>query len=109
MMNKILDIIHINELIDAYGNLLTESQYQIVTMHFKYDLSISEIAEEKNVSRAAINDSLKKSLATLNNYENTLHLLEKNHRLNLLLDNLVEEDDKNIRRRLIKEFEDKEK
>ncbi len=108
-MNKLDDLIHINDLIDIYGDLLTESQFQIVTMHFKYDLSLSEIADEKNISRAAVNDSLKKSITILNNYEDTLHLLEKKHRLKLFLNELIDEDDKNKQELMIKEFLDKEK
>lgn len=108
-MNKLNDLVHINNLIDIYGNLLTESQYQIVTMHFKYDLSLSEIADEKNISRAAVNDSLKKSVTILNNYEDTLRLLDKKNRLNSFLNKLIDEDDKFKRESMVKEYLDKEK
>ena len=67
----------VNDLIDLYGNLLTANQLNILELYYMEDLSLKEIAEELNVSRNAVHDSLKRSLVTLEDYEEKLKLLEK--------------------------------
>ena len=57
-------------LCDAYGNLLTEKQRQIFTMYYFDDMSLFEIAEELNISRQGVRDSLVKSGEQLEAYEN---------------------------------------
>lgn len=47
------DIYEIGMLLDFYGQLLTESQYKCMDMHYNQDLSLSEIAEELGISRQA--------------------------------------------------------
>lgn len=41
------------------------------------NLSLSEIAEERNISRQAVYDMIKRADRALNEYEDKLHLLEK--------------------------------
>ena len=67
----------VNDLIDLYGNLLTTNQLNILELYYMEDLSLKEIAEELNVSRNAVHDSLKRSLVILEDYEEKLKLLEK--------------------------------
>lgn len=67
----------VNDLIDLYGNLLTVNQLNILELYYMEDLSLKEISEELSVSRNAIYDSLKRSLNTLEDYEEKLKLLEK--------------------------------
>lgn len=67
----------INDLIDLYGILLTSNQLNILELYYMEDLSLKEISEELNVSRNAIHDSLKRSVAILEDYEMKLKLLEK--------------------------------
>ena len=45
------DIYEISMLLDFYGQLLTDSQYKCMDMHYNQDLSLSEIAEELGISR----------------------------------------------------------
>jgi len=66
---------YINELIPFYQELLTEKQQEILNLYYYEDLSLSEIAENLNISRNAVYDSLKKSVKIIQNYENILHLL----------------------------------
>lgn len=75
----------VNDLIDLYGNLLTANQLNILELYYMEDLSLKEIAEELNVSRNAVHDSLKRSLITLEDYEEKLSLLEKDIIKNELL------------------------
>ncbi|MGN1294986.1 MAG: YlxM family DNA-binding protein [Bacilli bacterium] len=74
--------LYVNRLLDLYGELLTEHQKNILELYYHYDLSLSEIAEQEGVSRNAIHDSLKKSIALLENYEAKLNLLQKEDRIN---------------------------
>ena len=62
-------------LFDEYKELLTSSQKDIFSDYYLFDLSLSEIAENHNISKAAVSDSLHKSLAKLSEYENKLHIL----------------------------------
>lgn len=65
------------ELLDAYESLLSLSQRETLTMYFRYNLSLGEIAEEKGISRAATFDALKKGAAKLRDYESKLGLAKK--------------------------------
>lgn len=68
-----------NEFLDWYGELLTEKQRDICELYFQEDLSLSEISENYDISRAAVLDTIKRSKKILEDYENKLHLIEKYH------------------------------
>lgn len=61
------------QLWDAYGALLTDTQREICEKYYFYDLSLSEIAEEKGISKQAVSDALKTSRELLDFYEGKLH------------------------------------
>ena len=69
--------IRLSKLFSLYGSLLTEKQYQCLSYFFDDDYSLSEIADELQVSRQAVHDLLKRMEQTLERYEAKLHLLEK--------------------------------
>ena len=66
-----------SRLYDFYGELLTESQREILEMYYFEDLSLSEIAETRGTSRAAVHDLIRRSEAKLEGYEEKLHLVER--------------------------------
>lgn len=75
-----MDIIkttHISDLLDIYKELLTPKQQEIMEMYFNYDLSLAEIANECQISRAAVYDLITRVSKTLETYENKLHFLAK--------------------------------
>ena len=75
-----MDIVNaqeINNLFDIYRPLLTSKQQEIMEMYFLYDLSLSEIADECQTTRAAAFDLIKRTSKLLENYEQKMHLLEK--------------------------------
>lgn len=43
---------------DLYGGLLTPTQREITDMYFNLDLTVSEIADEKGISRQGVSDCL---------------------------------------------------
>ena len=55
----------INNLLDLYKDLLTNKQQEVMDMYFLYDLSLSEIAEDTNTTRAAVFDLIKRTTKTL--------------------------------------------
>lgn len=61
-------------LYNVYKNLLTEKQCSYFEEYYLYDYSLSEIAENHNVSRNACFDAIKKSENLLEDYEAKLHL-----------------------------------
>lgn len=65
-----------NALLDAYEPLLTAKQKEIMNLYFKEDFSLSEISETLSISRAAVNDHLKRSEKILMDYEKKLHLVK---------------------------------
>ena len=75
----------INLLMDCYLDLLTKKQQEYLCLYYEEDLSLSEIAEDLDVSRNAVYDNLKRAVHLLEEYEDKLHLLEKHQqRLELI-------------------------
>lgn len=67
--------IEMNTLFDFYGPLLTTKQQDYLELYYQQDYSLGEIAHERNVSRQAVYDNIKRSEKLLKNYEATLHLV----------------------------------
>lgn len=64
-------------LYDFYGELLTEHQKSIYEDVIINDFSLSEIAEEKGISRQGVHDLVKRCNKILKEYEDKLHLVAK--------------------------------
>ncbi|MBQ3376281.1 MAG: DNA-binding protein [Erysipelotrichaceae bacterium] len=69
-----MDFDHINSLIPFYENLLTERQKEIIKYYYYEDLSLTEIAENLDISRNAVYDTIRKTRGILEEYESKLHL-----------------------------------
>ena len=69
--------IKITALYDFYGVLLTQRQQKCIEMHYFDDLSLAEVAEHFCTSRQAVHDILKRSVQTMNNFEQKLRLIDK--------------------------------
>lgn len=65
------------KLIDVYGNLLTKRQKTILDLYFSKDLTFLEISKELNISKAAISESIKKSILKLKSIEKKLNIIKK--------------------------------
>ncbi len=75
------NFIYYNDLFDIYGELLTEKEKDNFRDYYQEDLSLSEIADEKKVSRSAIQKTIKNVIDKLNTYESLLHIYEKNSKI----------------------------
>ena len=62
---------------DVYSGLLTPTQQEITNLYFNLDLTVSEIAKEKGISRQAVSECLKGCAAQLEEYEEKLHIFER--------------------------------
>ena len=79
-------------LLDYYGNLLTRHQVEILEEYFNEDLSMNEIAENYSISKSAVQDLIKRSISQLNEFEKKLKLIEKDNKLNLLIEDMKKEN-----------------
>jgi len=62
-------------LLDAYGPLLTERQYQALDLFYQQDCSLAEIAEAGGGTRQAVHDLIRRGEAQLEEYERLLGLV----------------------------------
>lgn len=69
--------VKISVLCDLYGNLLTEKQFEFIDDYYNKDLSLSEIAENKNITRQAVRDNIKKGEKKLFEYEEKLLFMKR--------------------------------
>lgn len=98
-MNDLEKKDYYNILYGYYNSLLTSKQQQMFSSYYEEDFSLSEIAEELNVSRNAVWDTLKKVIDKLEEYESKLKLYHKdiilNNKLNEL-EKITNEDGRKI-------------
>ncbi len=69
--------LQITVLLDFYGDMLTDKQREVVENYYNDDLSLSEIAEEKNITRQGVRDAIKRSEALLVDMEERLGLAKR--------------------------------
>ncbi len=69
--------VEISMLCDIYGKLLTEKQFEFINDYYNNDLSLSEIAENNNITRQAVRDIIKKGERKLFEYEEKLLFMKK--------------------------------
>ena len=56
---------------------MTKKQYQMLDDYYNNDLSLSEIAENENITRQAVRDNLKKGENKLFEYEEKLGIMKR--------------------------------
>jgi uncharacterized protein len=88
---------YVCELIDLYKNLLTNKQVNYLENFYKYNISLSEIAENENISRQAVKDLIDRSLKLLKKYEKKLNLLQKTIKIKQILENNTDLQNKVIK------------
>ena len=69
--------VEISILCEIYGKLLTEKQEEFIEDYYNNDLSLSEIAENNNITRQAVRDIIKKGEKKLFEYEEKLHFMKR--------------------------------
>lgn len=74
---RVEENIKLAKLYDAYGNLLSKGQQEILSSYLYDDFTVSEIAENLSISRQAVMDSVTKAEKKLYDFEEKLGLLKK--------------------------------
>ena len=71
-MDAFTKALRYSELLSLYGNLLSQTQKDILEDYYSFNLSISEIAENRHVTRSAVEDAIKKGQKKLDQLENQI-------------------------------------
>lgn len=75
--DSLLEAIELSILFDFYGDLLNDNNKEVFVEYIFNDLSLSEIAENKGITRQGIHDIIKRTNKKLREYEDSLHLVKK--------------------------------
>lgn len=105
-MEKIDKIVRNTKLYNIYQSQLSNAQKEIFYDYYFLDLSLSEIAESKGISRSAVDDALGKACAKLESLEAELKILEKSENILQKLDELKK---RTLNMREVEEIEEIEK
>lgn len=70
------DFVRFSILYDIYGNLLTKRQKEVIDLYYNENMSLAEIAEEFDISRQAVHDTLSIAEKALKTYDEKLKLVE---------------------------------
>lgn len=76
MANSLETTLKYSDLLLLYQNLLSDTQKEILDDYFSYNLSISEIAENREISRSAVEDAIKKGKKKLDQLEKEIGNLQ---------------------------------
>lgn len=76
---------------DYYGSLLTDYQRELIDGYYNLDMSLSELAEEHNISPQGVRDALKRAEKQLQFYEEKLALVKKTQKVKALIEKVIEE------------------
>ena len=114
VFSDLAEIAQISLLFDFYGGLLKDRQKEIMSLYHEENLTIVEIANELNITKQGVHESLKKSEKLLYSYEEELGLIDKFLLTKEKLEDILKivnqlditEDNKNEIRRIIDTIED---
>ena len=84
--------VRISILLEIYGSLLTEKQYEFMDYYYNQDLSLSEIGDNNNITRQAVRTILLKSKKKLEEYEKKLQFMQKEEKIKKYIDQLEEKE-----------------
>ncbi len=87
-----MDKINLNETYIYYKDLFTDKQQMYFEDYYMNDLSLSEIAENYDVSRNAVHNQLKIVEEKIMHYEQVLGLKRKKEEVINLLSNKIDEE-----------------
>ena len=101
--------IKIGILFGIYGKLLTEKQYELLNDYYNNDLSLSEIAENNNITRQAVNDVINKGKNKLIEIEEKLAFMKKmlnqEKEIKLIINELKNAENKTLKKEQIQDIQ----
>lgn len=83
--------VELSMLIQIYGKLLTGKQLDILDNYYNMDLSLSEIAENNQITRQAVRDIIKKGEKKLFEFEEKLQIMKKMQNQEKQISNILSE------------------
>ena len=94
--------IKVSMLLEMYGKLLTDKQVDVIDLYYNQNLSLSEIAEELNITRQGVRKSLVDGEKKLLDIEEKLGFLAQKERREKIIDDIYQKTfDKNLRKKLL--------
>jgi len=82
-------MLHLTMLYDFYAELLTEKQKLFFEMYYHDNFSLSEIAEEHNITPQGARDLIKRTEKLLLRYEGKLMFVDKYTRQRVKIENIL--------------------
>lgn len=89
---------YLNSLFDLYKELLTKTEQETFEDYYMEDLSLQEIADNKNISKSSVGKTLKSAIEKLEEYEKILH----NYKTKTIIEEILLESDINRIKETIK-------
>ncbi len=86
---QLQDFVEYGRLFDLYGDLLSADRQKIMSDYFEFNMTLAEIAQEKNISRQAVLDAIDKSCEKLKEFESVLQIYAKRNALRADLTELL--------------------
>lgn len=94
--------IKVSMLLEMYGKLLTDKQVDVIDLYYNQNLSLSEIAEELNITRQGVRKSLVDGEKKLLDIEEKLGFMAQKQRREKLINDIIEKtNDKVLRKKLL--------
>ena len=97
---KLPDFVKYGQLFEIYQNLLSEDRQKIMANYFQFNMTLAEIASERNVSRQAVLDAIKKSCKKLDDVEKKLCLKTKREQFFKVLQELAKLGNKKVKQKV---------
>ena len=82
---------YLNSLFDIYAYLLTKTEQETFEDYYMEDLSLQEIADNKNISKSSVGKTLKSAIEKLEEYETILN----NYKTKTIIEEILLESDIN--------------
>ena len=86
--DRIKEIIELSRLYDVYGGLLSDNNRVVFEDYVLNNYSLAEIAEEVDISRQGVRDTVMRCSAKLRDYEQRLGLLARFDETDSVLDSI---------------------
>lgn len=92
--------LYLIDLYDLYQNLLTDKQKDYFEDYYYNNLTLSEISENNEVSRSAVQKAIKEIEQKLTNYETKLNLYDKKEKIKNMI------SDENLLNKILEVLDD---
>lgn len=104
-MDRLKEKQELADLLDVYGDLLTERQRHFLELYFNEDLSYGEIAESEQISRQAVHDAIQHGKKSLLHFEEHLSLVRKRSAAGESAANLSEDEWQSLQKKVMELYQ----